>query len=74
MKNEQIFVDTAALIALTNQRDDLYEKARHIQKQLAIMPIKFVTTNLIVAEYCNAFSAVKLRSVFIVNKLPFFRE
>jgi len=64
---KQIFVDTAALIALTNQRDDLYEKARSIQKQLAIIPTQFITTNLIIAEYCNAFSAVKLRAIAIMT-------
>ena len=30
-----IFVDTAAFIALGNQRDDLHKPACHIQKQLA---------------------------------------
>jgi len=62
-----IFVDTAALIALGNQHDDLYEKAREIQKRLATMPIQFVTTNLVIAEYCNAFSAIKLRSIAIAT-------
>ena len=45
-----IFVDTATLIALGNQHDDLYEKAREIQKRLATMPIQFVTTNLVISD------------------------
>jgi len=62
-----IFVDTPALIALGNQSDDLHEKARQIQKQLVTMPVQFVTTNLVMAEYCNAFSAIKLRSIAITT-------
>jgi predicted nucleic acid-binding protein len=53
-----IFVDTAAFIALGNQRDSLYKKAHEIQKQLATMPVQFITSNLVIAEYCNAFSAI----------------
>ncbi|KHD07801.1 hypothetical protein PN36_27980 [Candidatus Thiomargarita nelsonii] len=62
-----IFVDTVALIALGNQRDNLYEKAHKIQKQLATMPVQFVTSNLVIAEYCNAFSAIKLRPIAIAT-------
>jgi len=64
---KQIFVDTAALIALTNQRDDLYEKARNMQRQFAMMPLQFIITNLVIAEYCNAFSAVKLRAIAVIT-------
>jgi len=60
-----IFVDTVALIALGNQRDDLHEQARKIQKQLVVIPVQWVTTNLIIAEFCNAFSTIKLRNVAI---------
>ncbi len=59
----KIFVDTAALIALGNQRDDLHGQARDIQKQLAKLSVQFVTTNLVIAEYCNAFSSIKLRHI-----------
>lgn len=62
-----IFIDTVALIALGNQRDDLHEPARKIQKQLAIIPVQWVTTNLIIAEFCNAFSAIKLRHIAILT-------
>jgi len=63
----QIFVDTAAFIALGNQRDDLHKQARHVQKQLAKLPVQFVTTNLVIAEYCNAFSSIKLRTIAITT-------
>jgi hypothetical protein len=62
-----ILVDTSALIALGNQSDDLHEKARQIQKQLVTMPVQFVTANLVMAEYCNAFSAIKLRPIAITT-------
>lgn len=62
---KQIFVDTVALIALSNQRDDLHEQTREMQKQLALMPIRFVTTNLIISEFCNAFSSIKFRHIAI---------
>jgi hypothetical protein len=62
-----IFVDTAAFIALGNQRDDSHKQARHIQKQLAKQPVQFVTTNLVIAEYCNAFSSIKLRTIAITT-------
>jgi predicted nucleic acid-binding protein len=52
----RVFVDTVALIALGNQRDDLHKQTREIQKQFAITPVQFITTNLIIAEFCNAFS------------------
>lgn len=61
----KIFVDTAALIALGNQRDDLHEQATKIQKRLAKLPVQFVTTNLVISEYCNAFSSIKLRHIAI---------
>jgi predicted nucleic acid-binding protein len=53
------------LIALGNQRDDLHEQATKIQKQLAKLPVQFVTTNLVISEYCNAFSSIKLRHIAI---------
>ncbi|OAD19078.1 PilT-like protein [Candidatus Thiomargarita nelsonii] len=59
----QIFVDTAAFIALGNQRDDLHKQARHVQKQLAKLPVQFVTTNLVIA----AFSSIKLRTIAITT-------
>ncbi|MCK5522799.1 MAG: type II toxin-antitoxin system VapC family toxin [Thiomargarita sp.] len=62
-----IFVDTAAFIALGNQHDDLHKQARNIQKQLAKHTVQFVTTNLVIAEYCNAFSSIKLRSIAITT-------
>ena len=64
---ESIFVDTAALIALGNRHDDLHQKAQIIQKQLVAQSTQFVTTNFIIAEYCNAFSSVKLRAVAIAT-------
>jgi len=63
----QIFVDTAAFIALGNQRDDVHKPACHIQKQLAKDAVQFVTTNLVIAEYCNAFSSIKLRTIAITT-------
>jgi len=58
-----IFVDTAAFIALGNNRDQLHEKAKSVRQQLAQVNCRFITSRWIIAEFCNAFSAPHLRSV-----------
>lgn len=56
-----VFVDTSALIALGNKRDNFYHKAMNIRRELVKNQVEFVTTNLVVVELCNAFSGVRLR-------------
>lgn len=60
-----VFMDTAALIALGNSRDTLHETANQIRQQLVKRRSRFLTTNLIIAEFCNSFSAVRLRPTAI---------
>ncbi len=57
-----IFVDTSALIALGNKRDDLHQKAKRVRKALIQQKCAFLTTNAVLLELCNAFSAVPHRN------------
>lgn len=58
-----IFVDTAALIALGNQRDRFHPQATRLFKQLTIERRRFVTTNAVLLELTNVFSAAAHKSV-----------
>ncbi len=57
-----IFVDTSALIALGNKQDDLHDKAKNIRNALIQAHQSFITTNAILLELCNTFSALNLRN------------
>lgn len=67
LKNEWklVFVDTAALIALGNSRDTQHLEANQIRQQLVKYQSRFLTTNLVIAEFGNSFSAVRLRPTAI---------
>ena len=52
-----IFVDTAALIALGNQRDKFHTQAARLFKQYTLERRKCVTTNAVLLELTNAFSS-----------------
>lgn len=60
-----VFVDTAALVALGNKRDTLHHSAHIVRRQLIEEKYYFLTTSLVLAELCNAFSAPHLRSTAI---------
>ena len=60
-----VFVDTAALIALGNKRDDLHQAAKDVRRELVAYGCSFVTINLVLVELCNAFSQPPLRNVAI---------
>jgi len=60
-----VFVDAAALIALGNKRDTLHHAAHTVRRQLIEEQYYFLTTNLVLAELCNAFSAPHLHSTAI---------
>lgn len=60
-----IFVDTAALIALGNKRDQFHAQATALFKQLLTEQRHFVTTNAVLLELTNAFSAAAYKSVAI---------
>ena len=59
---KSVFVDTAALIALGNRRDDFHGPARTVRRTLIRGGYAFVTTRLVIVELCNAFSRGELRS------------
>lgn len=67
LKNEWklVFIDTAALIALGNNRDTQHLEANQIRQQLVTHQSRFLTTNLVIAEFGNSFSAIRLRATAI---------
>jgi predicted nucleic acid-binding protein len=54
-----VFVDTAYWVARTNRRDQWYQKAREISARLT--NVSFLTTELVLVEYLNYFSAYEAR-------------
>lgn len=60
-----VFVDTAALIALGNRRDDFHLQAQTVRRELIKTGHGFVTTRLVIVELCNAFSHTGLRSTAV---------
>jgi predicted nucleic acid-binding protein len=60
-----IFVDTSALIALGNKKDQFHLQAMKAFKQLVLAKTNFITTNAIIFELTNAFSAVQYKPVAI---------
>lgn len=60
-----VFVDTSALIALGNTRDQFHPQAQQIFKELVLARSRFITTNAIIFELTNAFSSVQYKSTAI---------
>jgi predicted nucleic acid-binding protein len=58
---KQVFVDTSALIAIGNRRDAFHAQALTIRDELRLSQRYFVTTDAILLEFGNAFSAVNLK-------------
>lgn len=58
-------MDTAGLIALGNKQDSFHEKSWGIQQKLVLGNTNFICSDFIIAEFCNAFSKVKLRETAI---------
>ncbi len=63
MKN--VFVDTAALIAIGNKRDFFHRKAVDVKRELMGTQCRFITTNAVLLEFGNAFSSISLKNVAI---------
>ena len=55
-----VFIDTSALIAIGNRRDVFHSQALKIKNELKQSRRNFVTTNAVLLEFGNAFSAVNL--------------
>jgi predicted nucleic acid-binding protein len=60
-----VFVDTAALIALGNKQDSFHHIAWEVQKELVKNQSHFITSDFVIAEFCNAFSRVKFRATAV---------
>ena len=60
-----VFIDTSALIAIGNRRDVFHSQALKIKNELKQSRRNFVTTNAVLLEFGNAFSAVTLRPVAV---------
>ncbi|SJM91162.1 PilT-like protein [Crenothrix polyspora] len=66
-----VFVDTAALIAIGNKQDFFHHAANQKQQALVKAQTHFISSDFVIAEFCNAFSRVKLRAtaVQMVNSI-----
>ncbi len=60
-----VFVDTSALIALGNQRDLFHVKAHEVKSVYVEAKRKFITTSLVVVEFCNTFSGFRFRKTAV---------
>ena len=56
-----IFVDTSALIALGNASDRFHDHATRLFKAYVIEKQPFITTNAVIFEMMNAFSAARYK-------------
>lgn len=60
-----VFIDTAALLALANERDDLHSAAIQVQSELAAEHERLVTTDWVLGEFLNVGSRQPLRSATV---------
>lgn len=60
-----IFVDISALNAIGNARDQYHNQAKTILKELILTKRQFITTNAVILELTNAFSAVRYKPLAI---------
>ncbi len=58
-----IFVDTSALISLGNKRDRYHQEAINIFNSLILSKTFFITSNAVLFELGNTFSAVPYKSI-----------
>jgi len=58
---KSVFVDTSALIAIENRRDNFHSQAIEIRKKLKESQISYVTTSAILLEFGNSFSQLNLK-------------
>jgi predicted nucleic acid-binding protein len=67
----QVFVDTAAWIALVSKRDALYPAAQKVMSQLHSQRAQLTTTEFVLVEVANALSTpdARLQAVKLINGL-----
>jgi predicted nucleic acid-binding protein len=59
----QVFVDTAALVALGNKQDHWHYQAVAVSRQLTLAGCRFVTTDAVLLEVGNTFSRAPFKPV-----------
>lgn len=62
----QVFVDTAAWLALVNTRDALHAPAQQVMDELRQKRVRFTTSEFVLIEVANALSAPPFRSHAVV--------
>lgn len=75
---EQVFVDTAAWIALLNTSDRLHDQARCVMRELEGEQVHLVTPELVLIELADSLSAASIRGrtvAFVegLRQLPILR-
>ena len=60
-----VFIDTSALIAMGNKRDQFHQQAIRLRKQLIRSKKTHITTSAVLMEFGNAFSPIPLRPTAI---------
>ncbi|MCI0494404.1 PIN domain-containing protein [candidate division KSB1 bacterium] len=60
-----VFVDTSALIAMCNKRDQFHQQAIELRNQFIRSKRAHITTSALLMELGNAFSPIQLRSTAI---------
>lgn len=60
-----VFVDSSALIALGNRRDEYHKLAKKRFKEIEDAKKKFITTHGVILEVANTFSSAKYKPIAI---------
>lgn len=63
---EDVFVDTAAFIAVLIRRDEFHRAANELITELSEKNATLITTEMVLVELANALSAVELRGQAII--------
>jgi predicted nucleic acid-binding protein len=68
---KKVFVDTAAWLALINNKDDYHDLAVEIRKKLKAQGYYFVTTDFVFLEVADALNSPKFRrqAIKFINSL-----
>jgi hypothetical protein len=65
VNNTPVFLDTAALLALANRRDNLYKQAKSIRNRIAKEKRPILTTEWVLTEFLNAMQRPPARTLAI---------
>src|SRR5712672_2844526 len=59
---DEVFLDTAALVALANKSDSLHRAAVLVRQELSASGVRNVTSHWVLIEFLNALSAATTRA------------